>query len=83
MAREFNEELMGKVGLDCLRMLDESGLGLIEQYTTVGAMLDALKRAIVFMVVFGDEAGGIMEKLMKADAADAVAEAEDVLKGEI
>ena len=83
MAERFNEELMRKKGLECLMLLDESGLDLIEQYTVVEAMLDTMKKTMVLYVVFGDEANEIMEKVIKADAAEAVEEAEDVLKGEM
>lgn len=83
MAKDFNEELMTKKGIECLTILNESGLDLIEQYTVVGAMLDTVKKTMVLYAVFGDEADEIMEKVIKADAAEAVEEAEDVLKGEM
>lgn len=83
MAKRFNEELMRKKGLECLMLLDESGLDLIEQYTVVEAMLDTMRKTMALYALFGDRLDGIVEKLVKADAADAVEEAEDILKGEM
>lgn len=83
MAKDFNEELMTKKGIECLTILNESGLDLIEQYTVVGAMLDTMKKTMVLYAVFGDEVDEIAEKLMKAEAVEAVEEAEDILKEEI
>ena len=83
MAEEFNEELMKQVGHECLRILDTAGLSMAEQFIVVDAMLDSIKRTALFYAAFGDEADEIMEKLIKADAMEAVEEAEDVLKGEM
>lgn len=83
MAEKVNWQLAMQDSIEFAHVLDSHGFGIVEQLVVVDALREAMAKALAFYAIFGHEANELVEKLMKAEAVEAVEEAEDILKEEM